>query len=64
MDLDEKAYLELDKLQLENRKLFAETRKLIAEEQKLRREGMFYPLLVGAALITAVVSLINLLNKP
>lgn len=59
---EEREYLELEKLQLENRKLLAESRKLMAEERKLRREAMWYPFLVGAALITATGTVIRMLN--
>ncbi|MDY7563448.1 MULTISPECIES: hypothetical protein [unclassified Pseudomonas] len=60
---DDREYLELEKLQLETRKLTAETRKLLAEEKKLKRESVWYPFLVGAALITAGSAIMNLLSK-
>jgi hypothetical protein len=60
---DDRESLELEKLSVEIRKLMAETRKLAAEEEKIRREAMFYPFVVGAGLVTALVALITLLRK-
>lgn len=55
--------LELDKLQLEIRRSMAETRKLTAEERKLRQETFWYPIAVGAGMVTAIVAAVSLWAK-
>ncbi|CAI8871676.1 hypothetical protein D3C87_1460580 [compost metagenome] len=55
--------LELDKLQVEIRRSMAETRKLTAEECKLRQETFWYPIAVGAGMVTAIVAAVSLWAK-
>jgi len=54
--IDDRESIELEKLVSENRKLVTEARKLSAEERKLKTGAFFYPLLVGAAVLTAVAA--------
>ncbi|KIY38022.1 hypothetical protein TZ03_24885 [Pseudomonas sp. 10-1B] len=60
---DDREYLELEQLQIENRKLRAETHKLVAETRKLGREMFWYPLGVGAAIVTTIAGVMALANK-
>ncbi|MFY0730763.1 hypothetical protein [Pseudomonas sp. NFX15] len=55
--------LELDKLQVEIRRFMAETRKLTVEERKLRQETFWYPIAVGAGMVTAIVAAVSLWAK-
>jgi hypothetical protein len=55
--------LELDKLQAETRRLAAETRKFMAEENKLKNDSFWYPVVVGAGLITAFTAAAGLWTK-
>lgn len=66
MYLDDKATAEGEVVFIENRRTLMETRKLVSETEKLRaetvklkREGMLYPALVGAAVVTALVGIWN-----
>lgn len=52
--------LEISQLVLANRKMRIETEKLRIEIIKTRREGNFYPLMVVAALATAIVACFRL----
>ncbi|WP_285416015.1 hypothetical protein [Pseudomonas sp. efr-133-TYG-5] len=56
MFLDERDSVELEKLQTETQRLAAERRKLMAEEFKLKRETFFYPIVVGAGVVTALAA--------
>ncbi len=60
---DDRKHLELEKLQIGNSKLVAETHKLVAETRKLKRETFWYPLLVGATVVTAVAGIMALTSK-
>ncbi|SDT26560.1 hypothetical protein NLK61_00910 [Pseudomonas fuscovaginae UPB0736] len=55
--------LELENLSVTNRKCLAETRKLNAEEKKIKREALLYPFVVGAGLLTALVTLFTVLDR-
>jgi hypothetical protein len=55
--------LELDKLQVEIRRFMAETRKFMAEESKLKQETFWYPVAVGAGMVTAIVAAVGLWAK-
>ena len=52
--------LEISQLVLANRKMRIETEKLRIEIIKTRRAGNFYPLMVIAALATAIVACFRL----
>ncbi|MBC3208956.1 MULTISPECIES: hypothetical protein [unclassified Pseudomonas] len=63
MFFDDRESTEIEKLQTEAQKLGAEKRKLLAEEAKLKRETFFYPLVAGAAVLTAFASVFGLFLK-
>lgn len=50
------------KIEADIARLMAETMKLHAEAAKMRRETAWYPLVVGAALATAVLTLSRILS--
>ncbi|MBD1551203.1 hypothetical protein [Pseudomonas typographi] len=64
MQREERDALELERLIAEARKLNAEARKLVAEERKYRRDAVFYPLFVGAAILTAIAAMARFLLHP
>jgi len=55
--------LELDKMQVEIQRFLAETRKLKAEENKLKKETLWYPLAVGAGMISVLSAAAGLWSK-
>lgn len=55
---DDRASLELDKLNAETRNLTNESRKFVAEERKLNRERFWYPFIIGSAVVTSLTGLI------
>ncbi|MFF7706747.1 hypothetical protein [Pseudomonas sp. NPDC007930] len=64
MQREERDALELERLIAETRKLTAEARKFVAEERKYRRDAVFYPLFVGAALLTAAAAIARFVLHP
>lgn len=63
MSQDNRDHPELENLHIEARTLTVETRKLSAGKPEARQRGFWYPLLVGAGLVTATSTVINLVAQ-
>ena len=63
MSQDNRDHPVLENLHIEAPTLTVETRKLSPEEPEPRQRGFWYPLLVGAGLVTATSTVINLIAQ-